>query len=179
MKDTAISEDEVNSLIPFQALTGNDYISSFFRTGFLVSIQQQGVTWELPSCTFQQVQAYICALYGNAKCRSSNELRADVFDKKYTQKNEVIDLSLLPPCESAFMLHCKRANYVAKTWKSDLNLIASAPEIYENEWRVTGGIEWVEQIFPEVVDDILMDDEYEETYDFDSDIESVPETDMI
>ena len=102
-----------------------------------------------------------------------------MLDKKYTEKNKVIDLSLLPPCESALMLHCKRANYVAKTWKSDLNLIVSAPEIYENEWRVTGGIEWVEQIFPEVVDDILMDDEYEETYDFDSDIESVSETDMI
>ena len=37
----------------------------------------------------------------------------------------------------------------------------------------------VEKIFPDVVQDILMDDEYEETYDFDSGIESVSETDMI
>ena len=43
----------------------------------------------------------------------------------------VIDLLLLPPCESALMLHCKRTNYVAKMWKSVLNPIASAPEISE------------------------------------------------
>ena len=39
---------------------------------FLSAIQELGATWELPSCTFQQVQAYICALYGNTKYRSIN-----------------------------------------------------------------------------------------------------------
>ena len=65
----------------------------------------------------------------------------------------------------------QRANYAAKNWKSALNPIVSAPEIYENGWTVTSDIEWVEQIFPDVAEDILMDDEYEETYDFDSDVE--------
>ena len=77
------------------------------------------------------------------------------------------------------MLHWKRANYVAKIWKSALNPIVSAPEIQENGWTVRGDIEWVEQIFQDIVEDILMDDEYEEIYDFDSDIESDSETDMI
>ena len=76
------------------------------------------------------------------------------------------------------MLHCKRANYVSKIWKSALNSIVSAPEIHENGWTVTGDIEWVERTFPDVVEDILMDDEYEKTYNFDSDIESDSETDM-
>ena len=105
MNDIVMSKDEVNSLIPFHALTGNDYVSSFFRKGklhcwkvlekserFLAAIQQLVSTWELPSSTFQEVEAYICALYGNTKCRSVNELRADMFDKKYTQKNKVTDL---------------------------------------------------------------------------------------
>ena len=65
----------------------------------------------------------------------------------------------------------QRANYAAKIWKSALDLIVSAPEIYENGWTVTSDIEWVEQIFPDVAEDISMDDEYEETYDFDSDVE--------
>ena len=85
---------------------------------------------------------------------------------------------MLPTCESALMLHCKRANYVAKIWKRALNSIVSAPEIHENGWTVTGDIEWVERTFPDVVEDILMDDEYEKTYNFDSDIESDSETDM-
>ena len=76
------------------------------------------------------------------------------------------------------MLHCKRANYVSKIWKSALNSIVSAPEIHENGWTVTGDIEWVEQIFPDVVEDILMDDEYEEFFNFDSDRERYSETDM-
>ena len=101
MEDTVMSEDEINSLISFHALTGNDYVSSFFCKGklhcwkvlekserFLAAIQQLGATWELPSYTFQQVQAYACVLYGNTKCKSVN----DMFDKKYTQKNKVIDL---------------------------------------------------------------------------------------
>ena len=31
MNDIVLSEDEVNCLVPFHALTGNDYVSSFFR----------------------------------------------------------------------------------------------------------------------------------------------------
>ena len=56
---------------------------------FSAAIQQLGAAWELPSSTFQQVQSYACALYGNTKCRGVNELRANMFDKKYTQKNKV------------------------------------------------------------------------------------------
>ena len=44
---------------------------------------------------------------------------------------------------------------------------------------LTGDTEWVEQIFPDDVEDNLMDDEYEETYDFDSNIESDSATGMV
>ena len=120
MKDIIMSEYEVNSLISFLALTSNDYVSSFFRKKrlhcwkvlekserFLAAVQQLGETWKLPSYTFQQVQAYVCALYGKTKCICVNELRVDIFNKKYTQKNNVINLSLVPPCNSALMSHCK------------------------------------------------------------------------
>ena len=48
------------------------------------------------------------------------------------------------------MLHCKRANYIEKI-RMILIMI------------IKGDIEWVEQIFPDVDEDTLMDDEYEET----------------
>ena len=89
-----MSENKVHSLNPFHVLTGNDYFSSFFRKGklhfwkilekskrFLAAIQQLGTTWELPSCTLQQVPAYVCALYGNTNSSSVNELRTEMFDK--------------------------------------------------------------------------------------------------
>ena len=78
---------------------------------YLAAIQQLSTIWELPRCTFQQVQAYICRIYRNTTYSGVNKLRANMLDKNYTQMN-VIDLLLLPPCESALMLHCKRANYV-------------------------------------------------------------------
>ena len=40
-------------------------------------------------------------------------------------------------------------------------------------------MEWVGQIFPDIVEDILMDDENEEAYSFDSDRECDSKTDMI
>ena len=40
-------------------------------------------------------------------------------------------------------------------------------------------MEWVGQIFPDIVEDVLMDDENEEAYNFDSDRESDSKTDMI
>lgn len=52
---------------------------------FLAAIQQLGATWELLSCTLQQVPAYVCTLYRNAKCSSANELRTEMFNKN-TQK---------------------------------------------------------------------------------------------
>ena len=154
MKDIVMWEYEVNSLIAFHAVTGHDYVSTFFRKGilhcwkvlekserYLAAIQQLSAIWELPRCTLQHVEAYICVLYGNTKYRSVNELRAYILDKRYTQKNKVIDLFLLPPCESALMLHCKRANYVVKVWKSAVNPIVSTPEISKNGLTVTCDIE--------------------------------------
>ena len=108
---------------------------------YLAAIQQLSAIWELPRCTLQHVEAYICVLYGNTKYRSVNELRAYILDKRCTQKNKVIDLFLLPPCESALMLHCKRANYVVKVWKSAVNPIVSTPEISKNGLTVTCDIE--------------------------------------
>ena len=94
MKDNVMSENEVHSLIPFQALTffvkENCTIGRCYNSlRFFAAIQELGAAWELHSCTFQQVQAHICALYGNTKFRSVNELRADVFEKKYTQKSKL------------------------------------------------------------------------------------------
>ena len=154
LNDIVISENEVNSLISFHTLTWNDFVSSFFRKGklhcrkvmeksekFFGAIQQLGAKWKLAIWTFQQIQEYICALYGSKKCKRVNELQPDMFDQKCTKENKTTDLALLPTCESTLMLHCKRSNYVAKIWTSTLSSTFNAPKIYENGWTVTGDIE--------------------------------------
>ena len=41
---------------------------------------------------------------------------------------------LLPPCNFVLTLHIKRANYVAKMWKSSLTKWLDSDDISENEW---------------------------------------------
>ena len=40
-----------------------------------------------------------------------------VFWKNFTRDEKITDLSSLPPCKSSLLLHIKRANYVARTWR--------------------------------------------------------------
>ena len=44
----------------------------------------------------------------NAKNKTANPARAEMFTKKYANENKIIDLSFLPPCESTLLLHLKR-----------------------------------------------------------------------
>ena len=75
MKDTVMSENEVNSVIPFHNPTNNFCLQLFFvkekfqcwkvlqkSERFLAATQQLGATWELPSCPLQQVQTCVFAI---------------------------------------------------------------------------------------------------------------------
>ena len=56
------------------------------------------------------------------KNKTVNPGRAEIFTKKQANENKITDLPILPPCESTLLLHIKRANYVAKLWKTCLDL---------------------------------------------------------
>ena len=96
-------------LTRFHAITGNDYVSSFFgkgkckcwkkmisKTFFMQTVKCLGDSWG--------VSVY------NAKNKTANPARAEMFTKKYANENKIIDLSFLPPCDSTLPLHVKRAN---------------------------------------------------------------------
>ena len=90
-----------------------------------------------------------------------NSVRAKLFEKKYTKEKKVIDMSILPPCKSVLTLHIKRANYVAKMWKSSLtNWLDVTDEISENGWFPDGSTCWVDEIFPRDVKEILCNPSY-------------------
>ena len=61
------------------------------------------------------LERYACRLYGSKK-DTVNAVRFDMFERKQ-KKGVMVDLSNLPPSQSALYLHMERANYVARLWK--------------------------------------------------------------
>ena len=61
-----------------------------------------------------------------------NAVRTKLFEKKYAKEGKVIDMSLLPPCNSVLTLHNKRANYIAKMCKSSLKNWLDSDDMSEN-----------------------------------------------
>ena len=58
------------------------------------------------------LEKYVCTLYGS-KENSVDAARLDMFIKKQTKENKVIDLSIIPPCFTSLYLQITRTNYVA------------------------------------------------------------------
>ena len=51
------------------------------------------------------LEEFICLLYGSRRVKKVDDLRHQLFQKTYQQKNKIIDLSLLPPCQQTLRLH--------------------------------------------------------------------------
>ena len=176
-----ISDDLKKYLIGFHAFTGNDYVSSFFRKGkstcykvmkgnneFREAFASLGDNWNVTEETSAELEKFVCKLYGYNE-RDVNKVRKKIFDKKCKQEGILTDLSVMPPRKSVLRLHTQRANYVAKIWKSSLENEANCPDITRHGWNEDGSIKWVESIFPEDIEEILLNDNYEK--DFDMDVE--------
>ena len=67
-------------------------------------------------------------LYGSRRVKKVDDLRHQPFQNTFQQKNKIIDLSLLPPCQQTFGLHSLRCNFVAKIWKNaDVRTLQEPP----------------------------------------------------
>ena len=143
-----INEQEKKALTGFHAITGNDYISSFFRKGKRKCVGLYKQFMEVSEALFIDIEEYICAIYNVKKKQTVNPARAEIFTKKHANENKIIDLSFLPPCESTLLLHVKRANYMTKVWKTSLHLDFMLPNIQKHVWLDSGAIQWVDEVFP-------------------------------
>ena len=103
------------------------------------------------------LEKYICVIYGYPREASVNAVRTKLFERKYAKEDKVINMSLLPPCNSVLILHIKRANCVAKMWKSSLTNWFDPDDISENGWLPDDLTYWVDDIFPRNVEEILCD----------------------
>ena len=70
------------------------------------------------------MEAFICAIYGGSTYSNINKLRYDMFLRKYSSSSgsnvinvsDGTDMSLLPPCRSALEMHIRRVNYQVFIW---------------------------------------------------------------
>ena len=121
-----------------------------------------------------EIEQFICALYKTPKKYTEvNGARLYLFRNKLT-KNKTIDLAMLPPCKSVLHLHLKRATFIAHMWKSSHSVTVNLPDITEYGWYADGSVEWVEEVYPSVVGEIIESTTNNENYEMeaDSDTES-------
>ena len=141
LSEIELEEPILSSLIGFHALTGNDFVSSFFRKGkkkcfgifekkFKVqkALMLLGDSCELKEDVFTPLEEYVCALYGSKK-KKVDEVRYDIFYKKYSNENKTVDMSILPPCQSVLKLLVLRACYVSAMWKKSVEAKPILPSI--------------------------------------------------
>ena len=68
------------------------------------------------------------------KKRKVNEVRHQMFQRKYDNENKIVDLSSLPPWKSVLKLHTSRAHFVAKVWKSADDHQLEFPHLPAHGW---------------------------------------------
>ena len=117
------------------------------------------------------LEQYVCTIYGYPREKLVYVVRSKLFKKKYTKGGKVIDMALLPPCNSSLILHIKRSNYVAKIGRFSLTGWLHADEISENGWLPNGSTYWVDDVFPQEIEEILCDPKYIGNDDFDEEDE--------
>ena len=109
----------------------------------------------------------MCELYGS-KCDEVNEARYELFHKKYSKQNKLIDLALLPPCKNVLEKHLQRANYVSRLWKCCGIANTDYPPPGQHGWDMAHEINWCDDVFPNEIDELLMLDD-EDSYEFGED----------
>jgi hypothetical protein len=101
---TGLSLGYRRALLGMHAFSGNTaFIDIFSYLGTEVIASEElvrGLEW------------FVCYIYGHPHILSVNEARKKAFWNKFNKKEKIIDVSLMPPCQSNLHNHIMRANYV-------------------------------------------------------------------
>ena len=86
------SVEQRKAILGLHSLSGNDYVSSFFRKGkatcwkkmcmrteFVSALSLLGMEFSVDEEAFTGIEKYVCALYGRSKLHSVNEARSSIF----------------------------------------------------------------------------------------------------
>ena len=137
LSDISLTNDEKASLIGLHSFTGNDYCKRkqtcwkimIKNPKFLCIFSELGEHWILQEDIMRSLEEFVCLLYGSRRVKNFDDLRHQLFQKTYQQKNRIIDLSLLSSCQQTPRLHSLRCNFVAKIWKTQTYVLYGNPQL--------------------------------------------------
>ena len=72
---------------------------------FLYIFSELAEDWILREDIMRSLEESVCLLYDCRCVKKVDDLRHQLFQNTYQQKNKTIDLSLLPPCQQTLGLH--------------------------------------------------------------------------
>ena len=197
-----MSEDLISSLLGFHAFTGCDSTSSFVRKGKLKPLrfltnsrefqsifQDIGEQPHTSDITRKGLEKFTCKIYGGSEISNINTLRYLKAQERFPQKGAKLlfkkynaDLSLLPPCLLSLQLHIDRANYQTYVWKQALNAYPELPSLEENGWQFENSqlvIRWGDKMFPQELEEVLLESGEDIDCDFESDTSSTDDSDFL
>lgn len=156
------------SLLGLHAFTGNDYVSAFARKGKMTcwallqkypkyndSFIELGSNWVVDSKMINSLEEYVCKLYGRKTTQNVNDARQQIFWEKYNKNQQIVDLSLLPPCKDDLVLHIQRANYVCRIWRLSCTAIMNAPNPSSHGWTNDMDVLWTTKPLPQDLTSLL------------------------
>ena len=136
VKHIVEGSDYCLALTALHCFTGCDTIRAFSRRGKITPLKVlekfpefmdvfDGLGGNIKSSAklLDDLERFVCCMYGKAQFSSVNKFRYDSFSQKYQGASGQVlsafagmDLSLLPRCTAALDMHAQRANYQAYIW---------------------------------------------------------------
>ena len=180
MSSSCLTDLERQGLSVMHAFSGNDHISPFFRRvkpliwkfllkhqEFLQTFANVGLFSNVTEQTRNQLERFVCLLYGGKICTNVNELRSIIFRQKFSS-GKSMDLTLLLPCQDNLNLRIERSCYVANLYSESIRLemLHDSPSMHG--WDDEGNAIWYETYFPDDTTDLLLLDDGNEESDYDN-----------
>ena len=161
MSSSGLSLSYRQALSGIHAFSGNDYVSSFFRKGkqlfwkklleypdFVDVFSKLGVFNAVTPDMEEQLEKFVCILYGYPKLSSVNKVRIAMFMQKFQKDQKTTDLCNLPPCSANLKYHATKSNYVANIYERANRLNMCLDNHREHGWDENGNVVWSDDYFP-------------------------------
>ena len=111
----------------------------------------------------RSLEKFVCSLYGEKHLSSVNRVRKIIFWRSYSRDNNVIDLSLLPPCQTSLERHIRRANYVARIWRQASHPMMNIHDPQFHRWNEDLSTDWISVPYPADISELLLANDEEMT----------------
>ena len=137
---------------------------------FLQTFADLGLFGHVMEETKQELEEFVCLIYGDKKCKSVDNLPANILHQKF-KKQKTVKLIMLPPCSRNLEFHTRRSNYVVNLYSeaNRLMMLLDSPSLHGR--TANGEPEWMNQCFPDDVRDLLLLPRLDDELDFDEDSE--------